>query len=135
MNFRSRMAAFFSGRYGIDQLYYGLLGLYVFLILLRIFIHTPVLPWMGLAVLIVAVLRTLSKNYTARRRENELFLKLWRPVKNWFLLCRDRFRDRKIYRYRRCPHCHAILRLPVKKGRHTVRCPKCTAEMTVHILF
>lgn len=135
MNFRSRMASFLQGRYGIDQLYYGLLGLYIVLILLRIFIHTPILPWVGLVVLILAVLRTMSKNFAARRRENEIFLKVWRPVKNWFVLCRDRIRDRKTYRYRRCRHCRAILRLPVKKGKHTARCPKCGKMTDVHILF
>lgn len=135
MNFRSRMALFLQGRYGIDQLYYGLLGLYILLIFLRIFIHTAILPWVGLVVLALAVLRTMSKNFSARRRENELFLKGWRPVKSWIVLCRDRIRDRKTYRYRRCVHCHAILRLPVKKGRHTVRCPKCSETTKVHILF
>lgn len=135
MNFRSRMASFLQGRYGIDQLYYGLLGLYIVLILLRIFIHTPILPWVGLVVLILAVLRTMSKNFATRRRENEVFLKVWRPVKNWFVLCRDRIRDRKTYRYRRCRHCRAILRLPVKKGKHTARCPKCGKTTDVHILF
>ena len=135
MNFRSRMASFLQGRYGIDQLYYGLLGLYIVLILLRIFIHTPILPWVGLVVLILTVLRTMSKNFAARRRENEVFLKVWRPVKNWFVLCRDRIRDRKTYRYRRCRHCRAILRLPVKKGKHTARCPKCGKTTDVHILF
>ena len=129
------MTAFLQGRYGVDQLYYGLLGLYIVLIFLRIFIHTPILPWVGLVVLILAVLRTLSKNIPARRRENELFLKVWRPVKSWFLLCRDRIRDRKTYRYRRCKHCHAILRLPVKKGKHTTRCPKCDETTDVRILF
>lgn len=135
MNFRSRMAAFLQGRYGIDQLYYGLLGLYLFLILLRVFIHTPILTWIGLVVLLLAVLRTMSKRIAARRRENELFLKVWRPVKNWFVLCRDRIRDRKTYRYRRCSHCRAILRLPVKKGKHTARCPKCGRTTEVRILF
>ena len=135
MNFRSRMAAFLQGRYGIDQLYYGLLGLYLFLILLRVFIHTPILTWIGLVVLLLAVLRTMSKRIAARRRENELFLKVWRPVKNWFVLCRNRIRDRKTYRYRRCRHCRAILRLPVKKGKHTARCPKCDRTTEVRILF
>ncbi len=135
MNFRSRMAAFLQGRYGIDQLYYGLLGLYLFLILLRVFVHTPILTWIGLVVLLLAVLRTMSKRIAARRRENELFLKVWRPVKNWFVLCRDRIRDRKTYRYRRCRHCRAILRLPVKKGKHTARCPKCGRTTEVRILF
>lgn len=135
MNFRSRMAAFLQGRYGIDQLYYGLLGLYLFLILLRVFVHTPILTWIGLVVLLLAVLRTMSKRIAARRRENELFLKVWRPVKNWFVLCRDRIRDRKTHRYRRCSHCRAILRLPVKKGKHTARCPKCGRTTEVRILF
>lgn len=132
-SFRSRMAAFMAGRYGIDQLYFGLLGLYLFLAMLRILIPFSILSWLGFAVLIFATFRMLSKNIPARRRENEWFLKVWRPVKSRLILCRDRIRDRKTCRYRRCHHCHAILRLPVRRGKNTVRCPKCGESFSVRI--
>ncbi|MBR4960392.1 MAG: hypothetical protein IKY52_05810 [Clostridia bacterium] len=132
---RNKLRSFLWGRYGIDQLYYGLLGLYVVLLLLKMLLDLQVFSVLGSVVLLLALLRALSKNHAARRKENEVFLKLWAPIKTEMILIRDRFRDRKDARYRHCRHCRAILRLPVKKGSHTVVCPKCHKRFSVHIVI
>jgi len=132
---RNKLQRFFYGRYGIDQMYYGLLGLYVILFLLQVLLDWEILHGFCGLVLVYALWRTLSKNHAARRRENQKFLKLWGPVKTELILLRDRFRDRKNARYRHCKHCHAILKLPNKRGNHTVICPKCHKRFSVHILF
>lgn len=132
---RNKLQKFLWGRYGIDQLYYALLGLYVILFLLQVLLDLPFLPLLSGAVLVLAMLRTLSRNHAARRKENQIFLKLWKPVQTECILLKDRFRDRKNARYRHCRHCKAILKLPVKKGSHTVVCPKCHERFSVHILF
>lgn len=28
--------------------------------------------------------------------------------------------------YKKCPNCRQKIRLPLKKGKHTVKCPKCS---------
>ena len=33
--------------------------------------------------------------------------------------------------YKRCPKCHQVLKLPLKKGTHTVKCPECGNSFTV----
>lgn len=132
---RNKIQRFLWGRYGIDQMYYGFLGAYVILLLLGALLDWPVFSYAGTVLVILAVLRALSKNHAARRRENQIFLKLWQPCKTELVLLRDRFKDRKNARYRHCRHCRAILRLPVKKGGHAVVCPKCHKRFSVHILF
>ena len=132
---RNKLQAFFYGRYGIDPLYYGLLGLYVVLFLLQVFLDLQVLSGLSALVLVYALWRTLSKNHAARRKENDRFLKIWHPIKTELTLVKDRFRDRKNTRYRHCRHCNVILKLPNKRGSHTVICPKCRKRFSVHIIL
>ena len=33
----------------------------------------------------------------------------------------------------KCEHCRAVLRLPKKPGKHTVRCPQCNKTFSVKI--
>ena len=127
------MMAFMIGRYGVDELYYGLFALWGITALINIFAQSAVVSIVGTAAAVFMIFRFLSKNILKRRRENEVFLKLWKPVKSWFVLQRDRFRDRKTARYRRCPRCGAILKLPNKKGKHTTTCPKCGNRFDVRI--
>ena len=137
MQFREKLARFFYGRYGIDQLYYALFVLYFILWGVQLFV--PLLPVrIGIYVLQAALLfwmtfRMLSKNVYKRRRENEAFMKIFRPVKNLFVLTKNRIRDVKGFRYRKCPHCKATLRLPKRKGEHSVICPRCKKRFTVKI--
>ena len=66
----------------------------------------------------------MSRNIPKRRAENARFV-------GFFKLRRNKWKDRKTHVYRKCPTCHAILRLPkIKgkekgKGKHTVCCPRC----------
>ena len=132
--FRQKMIAFMVGRYGVDELYYGLFGLWIVLTLLGGIFHSSLLSLLAAATVIWQLFRFLSKNRTKRKAENEVYLRLYRPVKSWFILQRDRFRDRKTARYRKCKHCKAICRLPYKKGKHTAVCPKCRERFDVTIL-
>ena len=74
------------------------------------------------------IFRLLSKNITGRLHENRIFEKAFNPVKNFFVLSFKKIRDRKNYRYVKCPGCKAQLRVKNIKGVHTVRCPKCSNE-------
>ena len=46
-------------------------------------------------------------------------------IKGFFVLRKNKFRDRKTHVYRKCPHCKAQIRLPKVKGEHKCACPKC----------
>lgn len=121
------------GRYGMDEMYIGLLVLWLLITAVNGFVHSAFLSIVSFAVLVFGLYRFMSRKHDKRRRENEVFLKLWKPLKAWFTLQRDRFRDRKTARYRKCKHCKAIIKLPNKKGKHSVRCPKCGELFDVRI--
>ena len=55
-------------------------------------------------------------------------MRIFDSVKNWFTLTQKKFRDRKDFRYIKCPVCKAQLRVKNKKGNHVVRCPRCGSE-------
>lgn len=131
---KQKMIAFMYGRYGTDELYIALFVLWLVLVVINAFVHSTIISIIAFAVILYSLFRSMSKKRDKRVRENQIFLKAWRPVKNWFSYQHDRFRDRKIARYRKCKHCHAIIKLPNKRGRHSVVCPKCREKFNVHIL-
>ena len=124
-NFKEKLIRFMYGRYGVDQLYYGLFVFYFVLLVFNAFLRWPIFTILMTADLVWIVFRMMSRNYAARRRENEVFLKLWNPIKDFFKLTWNRIRECRTHVYHKCPHCKAVLRLPRKKGAHTVRCPRC----------
>lgn len=134
-NFKEKLIRFMYGRYGADQLYYGLFALYFVLAIINAFLHWPIFAILMTADLIWMVFRMMSRNHAARRRENEAFLKIWRPIKDFFKLTRNRIRECRTHVYHRCPHCKAVLRLPRRSGQHTVRCPRCHDSFEMKVYF
>ena len=123
------------GRYGVDSLYYGLFSLYIILFVINLLVRSRILTAIMWVPLVIIVLRIMSKNHAARRRENELYMKVTRPFKAFFTTNYRRIKDIRSKRYRTCKRCKAVVRLPIKKGTHTVKCPKCHNEFKVKILF
>ncbi|MBQ2726839.1 MAG: hypothetical protein IJF78_14135 [Clostridia bacterium] len=132
-NFKTKFIRFMYGRYGIDQLYGALFAAWCVIAVINCFVNSIILSILGTVLAVWMIWRTLSRNIQKRRAENEKFLILWKPVKSWLVFQRDRFRDRKTARYRKCSHCRAIVKLPVKKGKHTVVCPRCKGRFDVRI--
>ena len=121
------------GRYGMDQLGVGLIAVYFFIMLIGNIVGRQAIWIMYLSYLpaLVCFWRMLSRNYTARQKENQLFLRYWRPVqaklKVFFNECRTivcQLRDKE-HKYFRCKNCGATLRVPRGKGKLQVTCPKC----------
>lgn len=132
-NFRTKFIRFMYGRYGVDQLYYALFAVWGVTAIINCFSGSVVLSILGTVAAVWMIWRSMSRNIQKRRAENAKFLILWNPVKSWLILQCDRIRDRKTARYRRCTHCRAIVKLPVKKGKHTVVCPRCKGRFEVRI--
>lgn len=115
---------FMAGRYGADQLSIALLILSFVLTALSSLLR---IQWIGLLSYIplgLMLFRALSKRYPQRRRENELFLRLWNPIQRLFFQKRAELSD-KNHKYFRCRNCKAKLRVPRGKGTLQVTCPKC----------
>ncbi len=67
--------------------------------------------------------------------ENEKFLQIWNPIKAEASLTIRRIKEIRTHRFRKCPNCHTMLRLPRKTGKHTVKCPCCSHKFKVRVWF
>ena len=129
------------GMYGVDHLSWTLLFAYIAVSFVSGFIPNVwvrlALRLLGLSFVAYMVFRLLSRNLYSRRKENAAFKKGFDKIKAFFKLQRDRIRNIKKYRYRKCPHCKAVLQLPLpkKKGKNSVVCPKCRERFSVYSLF
>lgn len=119
---------FMLGRYGVDQLSVGLLFFSFLLSIIFYIFPVGLLNYLVYVPFIVFLLRVLSKNHNARRKENMAFLKLWNPIAAWFGKKRSRVTANKTHRYFKCPGCKQEVRVPKGKGKIRITCPKCKLE-------
>ena len=131
--FTDKVIRFMYGRNGNDKLNRALFWVYFILLLANIIFKSTVLWILELLLVALYMFRFLSRNIYRRQKENRAFLKIWNKISGYFKLQRNKIRDRKTHVYRKCSHCRATLRLPKKKGKHTVRCPKCNQTFSVNI--
>ena len=108
--------------------------MYAVLCLINAFLLIGIVQLITWLLFVYIIWRMMSRNHYKRRRENEVFLKIFNSVKVRFKLFFDRIRYVRSARFRRCKHCKAIIKLPVKRGKHSVKCPKCTKSFDVRIL-
>lgn len=121
------------GRYGNDQLGNFLFVLYLVLFVAQLVfrgtIVSPALVGISYLLILIYFFRCFSRNIYKRQRENQRFLRVWNPVKNYFKFWRLRIQERsgtkKLYR---CPKCHQTIRVPKGRGKIAIRCPKCRFE-------
>lgn len=136
---RERLSAFFYGRYGNDKFNIALLVLYVIFAIINVIVRNifaiRIFYFLQWTILITVLFRSLSRNISARRKENEWFERNFSGFTDWFKLIFKRLKDIKYKRYRRCPNCKAIIRLPIKRGRHNVKCPSCNVNFKVNIII
>ena len=151
------MNDFMKGRNGADELtiVMGFAGIVIAIIgsIARI----QWLSWIAIAVIVIGVLRGLSKNIDARRKENEAFVAATANVPGLgkFVAslgggaaaastsraagtskeerakrtAKKMWKGRKTTAYLKCPNCGQMLSVPKGKGKIRVTCPKCHAKM------
>lgn len=137
-----------EGRYGLralqDAFQILIYAVYLILVLTQFITRLRIISLFEVLLIIWTLCRVLSKNIPAREREA-------RAVYTFYCKLRDAFRFRKAnaearrqkravqkerrkdkeHIYRECPSCGATLRLPRKKGKHTVLCPRCGNKFDV----
>jgi uncharacterized C2H2 Zn-finger protein len=118
------------GRYGPDHLNTALIILSFLLGLVSGIIHIIYIVYLSYLILAFAVFRMLSRNIPRRRAENDRYLRFYSPVKQKVKAFFIRLKDRKNYRFFRCPSCRNILRVPKGKGKLQITCPKCGERFT-----
>ena len=131
--FREKLIQFMYGRYGADELSRFSFAAWFILIILNIFLRSSIITVIELLLIILIYYRILSRKTEQRRAENAAYLKQRNKVTGFFRIQKLKFRDRKTHCYRKCPVCKKMLRLPKRKGQHTVCCPQCRNDFQVKI--
>ena len=132
---KQALASFMYGRYGTDKLYWALFASWLVLTVINGFIGSYLLYLLGLGIIAFALFRAFSRNIYKRQAENARYLKIKPSLASGFKLFGPRIRDIGSKRYRRCKICRAVLRLPIKRGTNTVRCPGCGRNFKVTIII
>lgn len=126
---RERFARFMAGRNGNDQLNLFLLGIAVVLAVISAFFRSggfgSFLSVAVLALLAYVYFRMLSRNVYKRREENGKFMRFRYDMEGRLRAAKERWVQRKDYKFFSCPSCHTNLRVPRGKGRIKIVCRKC----------
>jgi hypothetical protein len=113
------------GRYGNDALTNFLLILGLILMIISCLPHLGWVYFLSAAVLAWSLMRSFSRKLDRRRRELDRYLRIQKPIVNFFKLMRNKWRDRKTHVYFKCKKCKAVLRVPKGKGSIIVTCTRC----------
>ena len=128
MKFKQKLAQFMYGRRGMDEfsrfLLISVLVLIVLSCVTKGFLRS-VIGLLEIAGLVYCYVRVLSRNIYKRQKENAWYLQKKAAVVRWFSSLKDRWQQRREYRFFRCPSCHALLRVPKNKGKLLLTCRKC----------
>lgn len=122
-----KIREFFMNRYGMDSLNRALMVLYVIFLIISLITRQDIFIYISLGIAVYQVYRALSRNFTARTKENQVFIKFWNPIKRKYYSIKKKITD-KTHRYFKCPKCKTEIRVPKNKGKIRITCPKCSEQ-------
>lgn len=125
MKFGDRYIKFMKDRYGIDELYKFLLLICFVLLVINTFVSNNIIRLFEVLLIVIIVYRYMSKNIKLRKKENDKYLEIKDKIIKLFDYNKKKYKDRNTHMYKKCPKCKQKIRLPLKKGKHTVKCPNC----------
>jgi hypothetical protein len=120
-----KLRQIFMGRQGMDELSKLLFWLGVLLFLAAVLLgggFGSVLLSFSLTMTLLSFIRAFSRNLPMREAENALLLRWAAGKKHAFQAWKERFADRKEYKYFKCPGCGQWLRVPRHKGKIHINC-------------
>ncbi len=133
----NRFMKFMYGRYGIDELGKDMLIAAIAVSVIGMIFNLFSLKIVALAlnavniVLIAFIIyRAFSKNINRRVMENHAYLAKTQKMRTKSKLYRTMFRERKQYRYIKCPGCKNYCRVPKGKGKIKITCRVCAKQFT-----
>lgn len=124
---RERFARFMAGRNGNDQLNVALLAIVAVLLLVGAVAKESarVLYPLMLVLLFVIYFRMFSRDLPRRSQENGRFMRWWMKVSGSLRVRKERWVQRRDYKFFVCPSCKTVLRVPRGKGKIKLVCRKC----------
>lgn len=130
---RDRFVRMMYGRNGNDSLNSFLLVAACVLLIISGFMKGALRSLFNipaLALLALSYFRMFSKNIYRRREENRKYLDLRYKVFGYLKGIKERWVQRKDYKFFSCPSCHATLRVPRGHGKIKIVCRKCGNSFT-----
>ena len=130
---KEKLARFMVGRNGNDQLNLFLLGLDVLLLIAASLLRGNagrVLYLLTFALLGLSYVRMLSRNLVRRREENGRYLRAQYRLAAALKLRKEKWVQRKDYKFFTCPSCKTTLRVPRGHGKIKIVCRKCGNTFT-----
>ena len=126
---RAWFARIMAGRNGPDHLNRFLSVVFLILSVCSMFVRNPRIAsafyTLSMALFLYVMFRMLSRNIYRRQQENGAYLRERYKITSWWNGLRDRWAQRKDYKFFKCPSCHTRLRVPKGKGKLNIVCRKC----------
>ena len=126
---RAWFARIMAGRNGPDHLNRVLSVVFLILSVCSMFVRNAriasALYGLSLGLFFYVMFRMLSRNIYRRQQENGAYLRERYKITSWWNGLRDRWAQRKDYRFYKCPSCRTRLRVPRGKGKLNIVCRKC----------
>ena len=138
---KQTLRSFMNGRNGVDQFSMALMwtGILCSLLssILGSFVNRPlpaflslILSLASMALYAFCIYRMFSRDLEKRRAENRRYIAFADRQKKKAHQAVNRFKNRKVYKYFKCPGCKAWLRLKRGSGVVTVTCSRCHTSFT-----
>ena len=130
---KEKLARFMIGRNGNDQLNLFLLAVDLVLLILASLVKgtgSRLLYILFFALLGYAYFRMFSRNVTRRREENGKYLRRRYAFLAAVKLRKEKWVQRKDYKFFTCPSCKTTLRVPRGHGKIKIVCRKCGNSFT-----
>ena len=126
---RQKLAQLMAGRYGNDQLNRFISVISLVLMIAAIVLNgTRIgrLFWaVALVLLALVYVRMFSRNMYKRSDENSRYLRYRYMLTSKVRMVKERWVQRKDYKFFTCPSCKTVLRVPKGKGKINIVCRKC----------
>ena len=122
---KESLSRFMQGRHGADNL--GMFTLIAGLActLLGSFTRIGIFSLLGTVLYFWTIFRMFSRNHEKRLAENRKYIELtsgWKLKSSQFV---KRMKNRKNYKYFKCPNCKVLLRLSRGCGEKEITCVRC----------
>ena len=124
---KEKLQQIFIGRQGMDELskllfWAGIISLMLGTLLMMWGGLHSLLLTLGAMLLVLSFARAFSRNLPQREAENILLLRRLDRRKRERAARKDRWANRKQYKYFKCPGCGTWLRVPRGKGKIHINC-------------
>ena len=119
------LARFMQGRHGADNLGMFTLITGLVLSLLGSFTRISLLSFVGLALYIITLFRMFSRNHEKRMAENRKYIELTSGWQTKIKQFTKRMKNRRVYKYFKCPNCKVLLRMKRGSGEKDITCVRC----------